>query len=113
LLDHRAALVIQEAIVAIATAPASTVTRAVLIDRLSGLLYDRRKPNSPSRLQNRLDEVLDELITGVSRSTGGDESLVQHGVERALYAALLDGIEAEGLAVPEQGPSTVHGTVEA
>lgn len=98
---------------AIATAPAPTVTRAVLIDRLSGLLYDRRKPNSPSRLQDRLDEVLDELITGVSRSIRADGSPIQGGVERALYAALLDGIEDEGLAVPEQGPSTVHGTVAA
>jgi hypothetical protein len=98
---------------AVATAPAPTVARAVLIDRLSGLLYDRRKPNGPSRLQARLDDVLDELITGVSRSIRDDGCAVQANVERALYAALLDGIEAEGLAVPEQGPSTVHGTVAA
>ena len=100
-----------------APAPAAPkVARAILDDRLSGLLYDRRKPNDPSRLQARLDEVLGELITGVSRSTDddpGDGSLVQEGMERALYAALLDGIEAEGLAVPEQGPSTMHGTVAA
>jgi hypothetical protein len=97
---------------AIAT-DAPKVTRAVLIDRLSGLLYGRREPSNPSRLQNRLDAVLDELITGVARSTRPDGSPVQENVERALYAALLDGIEAEGLALSEQGPSTVRGTVAA
>jgi hypothetical protein len=111
LIHHPAGRSIQEAIVAIETAPAPTVTRAVLIDRLAGLLYDRREPNSPSRLQERLDKVLDELITGVSRSSTSDESLVQQGMERALYAALLDGIEAEGTAKPEE--VTKYGTVTA
>jgi hypothetical protein len=94
------------------TAPAApTVARAVLIDRLAGLLCDRRKPNDPSRLQERLDEVLGELIAGVSRATPSDASLVQQGMERALYAALLDGIEAEGFAQPEE--VTKYGTVAA
>ena len=87
---------------AIATAPAAPkVKRAVLIDRLEGLLFDRRKPNDPSRLQERLDDVLGELVTGVARSPITDESGILEAMERAIYAALLDGIEAEGIAVPE------------
>jgi hypothetical protein len=72
-----------------ATAPvALDVARAVLIDRLAGLLHDRRKPQDPSRLQERLDEVLYELVTGVSRCTAiPDETRVQDSMERAIYAS--------------------------
>jgi hypothetical protein len=83
------------------TAPAAPkVARAVLSDRLEGLLFDRRRPNDPSRLQERLDAVLSELVTGVARSPITDESGILEVMERAIYAALLDGIEAEGIAAP-------------
>ena len=86
-----------------ATAPAAPKgERAILIDRLEGLRFDRRKPNDPSRLQERLDAAFGELITGVARCVNvSDDSGIHEAMERAMYAALLDGIEAEGIAVPE------------
>jgi hypothetical protein len=82
-----------------------TVPRAVLVDRLAGLLLDEKEPHNASDLQERLDTILGELVTGVSRRTLSsipDGSEVESAMEKAIYDALLDGIEIERLAAPEE-----------
>jgi hypothetical protein len=87
---------------AASTAKYCSVPRSILVDRLAGLLFDG---NDASDLQNRLDTILGELVTGVSRLTLSgipDDSEVQSAMEKAIYDALLDGIEIEHLAVREE-----------
>jgi Asp-tRNA(Asn)/Glu-tRNA(Gln) amidotransferase A subunit family amidase len=84
------------------TAKYATVPRAVLVDRLAGLLLEG---SDASGLQERLDAILDDLVVGVSRrdlSGIPDDSEVHSAMEKAIYDALLDGIEIERLAVPEE-----------
>lgn len=81
-----------------------SVPRDVLLDRLHGLLYDRQEPANPSDLQERLDNILIELLAGISRrseSSIPDDCGIVDGIESAIFIAMMEGIESQGLALRE------------
>jgi hypothetical protein len=88
-----------------ATATAPAITRDMLEDRYVGLLHDG---NNPSELQDRLDDVLWDLVAGVARrATKGpeadtsdhpfDEGIVDR-CEAEVRRIILDELESRGVA---------------
>ena len=71
-------------------------TRAVLEDRYEGLLHGRKEPWDASQLQDRLDEVLADLIVGVIRvpwaqyiEDNPSEGIIDD-IEAMIRATILD-----------------------
>lgn len=94
---------------------AQPVPRAVLEDRLEGLLqwhggagalFSDTHRGEPSKLWHRLVRCIDEMVDGVSRA--GDENETRGEILEdalaAVTAAVLDGVERTGIALPTGTP---------
>jgi hypothetical protein len=113
LVHRRSGRSIQEATVAIATAPASAPEtffrpqgREIATDRWEGLMLDRVDPDVPSDLSNRLVAITAELAGGMGRENA-DSSSVQDDLIDAIREWLVLWVEAGGESPTDAGEEFV------
>lgn len=89
------------------------VPRAILEDRYEGLLmvttadsrqFSDSQVGEVNRRWLKLTRVLDDLIFGVSRTQDDRTGTVLDDTLKAIKAAIIDGIEREGIAEPTGVP---------
>jgi hypothetical protein len=97
---------------AIATAPhVETLfrpeSREIAEDRWEGLMMDRVHPNDPSKLSDRLDAILVEIMGGMGREpiVAGEQS----DLDEAICAWLMQWVMAGGVSPTEGREFTVWG----